>query len=107
MQKIILAVVFIFILVFILGKCKGKSKPEDTSDVEYMAACQKMIKQQANYPATVDHKHFSTSAYRAPNGNIVVTAPFSAKNAFGVEVDAKARCVFASNGETEITIIQD
>ena len=34
-------------------------------------------------------------------------APFSAKNAFGVEVDAKARCVFASNGETEITIIQD
>lgn len=93
---------------FILYSCATKkSKPKDTSDVEYMAACQKMIKQQANYPATVDHKHFSTSTYRAPNGNIVVTAPFSAKNAFGVEIGAKARCVFTPSGENEITIIQD
>lgn len=103
MQKIILTVALIFIFVFILSKCKGE--PEGTRDAEYMTMCQGMIERQVNYPRTLDHKILSTSVYRAPNGNVVVTAPFSAKNAFGVEMDAKARCVFTPNGESEITII--
>ena|SRR5690606_24568490 len=93
---------------FILYSCATKkSKPKGTRDAEYMTMCQKMIERQVSYPKTLDHAILSTSVYKAPNGNTVVTAPFSAKNAFGVEIGAKARCVFTPSGENEITIIQD
>ncbi|WP_052023837.1 hypothetical protein [Acinetobacter sp. 272263] len=93
---------------FIFYSCTTKkSKPQGIRDAEYMAICQKMIERRVNYPKTLDHAILSTNVYRASNGNITVTAPFSAKNAFGVEIGAKARCVFTPSGENEITIIQD
>lgn len=104
----ILNLVFILIVFsFILYKCatsEKKPKSEVSRDVEYMTMCQKLIKQSANYPSTVDHKVFSTNVYHAPNGNVAVTAPFSVKNAFGVEMDHTARCIFPKDGKPEIVI---
>lgn len=79
-------------------------KRKGVADSEYMTQCQKAIERQANHPSTVKHHRFSTSVYHAPNGNVSVTAPFSAKNSYGLETERKARCIFPVKGEPEISI---
>lgn len=99
-------VVIICAISFIVYQCSTRDpKPDVKSDASYMTDCQKLIKQQAKYPSSIDHKAFSTSVYHAPNGNVAVTAPFTAKNALGAELEHTARCIFTKDGHQEISIV--
>lgn len=99
-------VIILCALSFIVYKCSTREpKPEVKGDASYMTDCQNMIKRQAQYPSSVDHKILSTSVYHAPNGNVAVTAPFSAKNGLGMELEHTARCIFTKDGQQEISIV--
>jgi hypothetical protein len=58
--------------------------------------CQDYVKQNVNYPATVDFDWGSPSR-QLPDGRTVVTIKFSAKNAFGVPDRMAADCFFDSS----------
>ena len=73
-------------------------------DYKFVMDCKKMAESNARHPSTVRHKMSSDSFYRAKNGNIAVTIGFTAKNSFGVEMEHKARCIFPTNGDPEISI---
>ena len=99
-------IVIVCALSLIVYKCSTKeAKPAVKSDASYMTDCQNMIKLEAKYPSSVDHKVFSTSVYHAPNGNVAVTAPFTAKNAYGMELEHTAKCIFTKHGQQEISIV--
>ena len=98
-------VVIICALSFVVYKCStSEPKQKVKSDAAYMTDCQNMIKREAKYPSSIDHKPFSTSVHRAPNGNIAVIAPFTAKNGFGLELEHTAKCIFTKDGQQEISI---
>lgn len=98
MQNIVLIVVAFFIFIFILGSCKDKSS--DKSDGEYMLYCQKLIKGNVKYPATVDFDNFKARVVKR-DGDVTVVLPFTAKNAFGVPISNIANCTMNSGGTNQ------
>lgn len=102
MQNIVLIVVAFVVFIFILGSCKGKSS--DKGDGEYMLHCQKMIKGNAKYPATIDFDNFKARVVKR-DGEVTVVLPFTTKNAFGVPVSSTANCTMSSDGTNQQILI--
>lgn len=102
----IIAIVLIIGISIILYTCvtSFSDKPKVKKDYEYMTDCQKMIESKIRYPSSVDHYGIDTLVNRAPNGNVVVIAPFSAKNTFGMEIEHRAMCIFSQDGKGEISM---
>lgn len=103
---LIVAIILIISISIILYTCASSSsdKPKGKKDYEFMTDCQNMIERSVRYPSSVDHDGMDTLVKRASNGNIVVIAPFSAKNAFGMESEHRAMCIFTLDGKAEISI---
>lgn len=69
--------------------------------------CVEMVKLNAKYPSTVNFKMLDSNGFTAKTtGNVVINLSFDAKNSFGAELPAKARCVFTPDGEKEINITE-
>lgn len=69
-----------------------------TSDSVAISACEKAVVDALKFPSSMDQKWFTTSVYRAPQGNVVVTFDFTAKNGLGLDLPQSARCVFDDRG---------
>lgn len=98
MGKIIPFAVLFFIILAVLNTCKGKDGGK--SDGEYVTYCQKMIKRNANYPATVDFENFKVRIAKRGD-DVTVVLPFTAKNAFGVPVSGTANCSMSKDGANQ------
>lgn len=69
--------------------------------------CIQMVKLNAKYPSTVNFKMLDSNGFTAKTtGNVVINLSFDAKNSFGAELPAKARCVFTPDGKKEINITE-
>lgn len=68
------------------------------SDTAAVRACEDSVKAQLNFPSTFDRDLLNTSVYRPDGGNIAVMFTFQAKNALGVELPQRARCVLDDQG---------
>jgi len=64
------------------------------------------VKARLNLPSTFDRNFFSVSDYQGTSGNRVVEFKFTAKNAFGAELPASARCIMTTQGQFEVNIIE-
>lgn len=82
----------------------ASDKPKEKKDYEFMTDCQNMIERSVRYPSSVDHNGMDTVVKKASNGNVVVMATFNAKNAFGMASKHRAKCIFTTDGNTEISI---
>lgn len=70
--------------------------------------CVEMVKLNAKYPSTVKYKMLDSNGFTAKTtGNVVINIGFEAKNDFGANLPAKARCVFTPDGEKEINITEN
>ncbi len=82
-----------------------KQKTEHVGDSAYSSQCEHAIQQELKFPSSMDKKWFSTNVYRAPQGNVVVTFDFDAKNGFGINLPQRARCVFDDRGMHPVEIV--
>ena len=80
------------------GVVSKNAKTAGISDVTAITACEDSVKSQLNFPSTFDRDVLNTSVYRAPTGNIAVMFTFQAKNALGVELPQRAKCVIDDTG---------
>lgn len=80
------------------GVVSKNAKTAAISDVTAITACEDSVKSQLNFPSTFDRDLLNTSVYRAPTGNIAVMFTFQAKNALGVELPQRAKCVIDDTG---------
>ena len=64
-----------------------------------------MIKAQLSYPSTLNEDIGAVNSFKGTSGNMVVEIDFTAKNAVSAELPQSARCVFGTNGENEVVII--
>jgi multidrug efflux pump subunit AcrB len=75
-----------------------QAKNARISDSTAMIECRNAARRMVSHPSTFKPSVLDQSVYRAPSGNLVVTAGFKAKNSFGLELSMRARCVFDENG---------
>ena len=80
-----------------------QDKPIDR--MQAIRQCDNAIKQQLAHPGTFDSHITDTGVGVNPNGNILVTRGFSAKNGMGMKIDYRAHCVI-SNGNIDVSIEQ-
>lgn len=67
--------------------------------------CTTAVQRKLQFPSSMDSSWFGTTARQAPTtGNWVVEYEFTAKNGFGIELPAKARCIIEADDRTEVTI---
>lgn len=68
--------------------------------------CEGLIKRSANYPSTVKVNFYNVGYRKFETlGNVHVSMNFKAKNAFGLELKYRAKCIFKpGNPNGEITI---
>lgn len=90
------------------GNTVVKSQSEKSiSQGDAFVKCQDLIKANAKYPSSVNFKILESNGFTAKTtGNVVITLGFEAKNSFGAEMPAKARCVFTPEGEGEVSITE-
>ena len=82
-----------------------EQKMSALSDTDAINQCERLVIEQLQRPSTFDRKILSTGVRRAKTlGNLVVEFPFEAANGLGVLIEQKARCVFSSPVEVEVTI---
>ncbi|MNS07281.1 hypothetical protein D3C72_387200 [compost metagenome] len=73
---------------------------------ELVGLCTQSVQSQLNFPSTFDQGIWTISSRQAPyTGNWVVEFDFKAKNAFGLELPASARCITTPEGAAEVTIL--
>ncbi|MFW1645009.1 hypothetical protein [Acinetobacter guillouiae] len=85
---------------------ESQSQKAVSQDVAF-DSCQKMIKNNAKYPSSVNFKLLDSTGFTAKaNGNVVILIGFEAKNALGAILPAKAKCIFTPDGESEISFIE-
>lgn len=83
-----------------------QEKSANFSRTQLIERCTEATKTRLNFPSTLDQNIWSVSARQSPyQGNWVVEFDFKAKNAFGMELPASARCITTPEGEMEITIV--
>ena len=70
-------------------------------------ACEKRIKQAANYPATVSFSWFDTATTDLGGGKWRIQKGWSVKNAFGVPGDYVSFCVVKGGNVIEFSTIED
>lgn len=80
-----------------------QDKKIDSSAV--ISQCDAAIKAQLNHPGTFDPHLLDTATGVNPNGNILVTRGFTAKNGLGMQIDYRAYCVITGN-KVEVSIEQ-
>lgn len=97
----ILATSLIVIMAFsVAGSFAPTEAP--TQDNQVLSArhiCKEGIKDKAINPSTVRMRAIDASAGYATDGAIIVTQPFTAKNAYGLEISFNAYCEIKTNGE--------
>ena len=83
----------------------NRQRTEKIRDSDAIQQCSQAIQNALRFPSSMSKSWFSTSVYRAPQGNVVVTFNFTAQNGFGATLPQKARCVFDGTGNVspEIT----
>jgi hypothetical protein len=70
-------------------------------------ACRSAIEANSLHPSTLDiHDVLGYATEVHNNGNRTVIQEFTAKNAFGTELDFRARCLIQPNGTVEIAITE-
>ncbi|WP_266030427.1 hypothetical protein [Brucella intermedia] len=89
-------------------KVAPKSVEQKTASINDDVAfqqCETAVMRALKFPSSFDKAWFSSHIYRAPQGNVVVTFDFSAKNGLGIDLPQQARCVFDDRGmhQPEIT----
>lgn len=85
-----------------------KSSAEQDKEIDNSAVisqCDAAIKAQLNHPGTFDPHLLDTATGVNPNGNILVTRGFTAKNGLGMQIDYRAYCVITGN-KVEVSIEQ-
>lgn len=85
-----------------------KSTAEQDKEIDNSAVvsqCDAAIKAQLNHPGTFDPHLLDTATGVNPNGNILVTRGFTAKNGLGMQIDYRAYCVITDN-KVEVSIEQ-
>ena len=80
-----------------------QDKKIDNSAV--ISQCDAAIKAQLNHPGTFDPHILDTATGVNPNGNILVTRGFTAKNGLGMQIDYRAYCVITDN-KVEVSVEQ-
>ncbi len=80
-----------------------QDKKIDNSDA--ISQCDAAIKAQLNHPGTFDPHILDTATGVNPNGNILVTRGFTAKNGLGMQIDYRAYCVITDN-KVEVSVEQ-
>jgi hypothetical protein len=69
--------------------------------------CENYAKSAANFPSTVDFSTFwDLAVTEHPNGNTTVLSSFTAKNAFGLELEHNIRCLLDPSGLIEANIFE-
>ena len=68
------------------------------TDSQLDKQCEDAVIATLRFPSSFDRKFGTTSVYRAPQGNAVVTFDFTAKNGLGIELPQSARCVTDDRG---------
>ena len=85
-----------------------KSTAEQDKKIDNSAVisqCDAAIKAQLNHPGTFDPHLLDTATGVNPNGNVLVTRGFTAKNGLGMQIDYRAYCVITGN-KVEVSIEQ-
>ena len=85
-----------------------KSTAEQDKEIDHSAVisqCDAAIKAQLNHPGTFDPHLLDTATGVNPNGNILVTRGFTAKNGLGMQIDYRAYCVITGN-KVEVSVEQ-
>nr|DAK77174.1 MAG TPA: hypothetical protein [Caudoviricetes sp.] len=85
-----------------------KSTAEQDKEIDHSAVisqCDAAIKAQLNHPGTFDPHLLDTATGVNPNGNILVTRGFTAKNGLGMQIDYRAYCVITDN-KVEVSVEQ-
>ena len=85
-----------------------KSTAEQDKEIDNSAVisqCDAAIKAQLNHPGTFDPHLLDTATGVNPNGNILVTRGFTAKNGLGMQIDYRAYCVITGN-KVEVSVEQ-
>lgn len=87
------------------GSQSIRQKTAAIKDSDAILQCETAVTKMLKFPSSFDKSWFSSNVYRAPQGNVVVTFDFSAKNGFGLDLPQQARCVFDDRGmhQPEIT----
>ena len=80
-----------------------QDKEIDNSAV--ISQCDAAIKAKLNHPGTFDPHLLDTATGVNPNGNILVTRGFTAKNGLGMQIDYRAYCVITDN-KVEVSVEQ-
>ncbi len=74
---------------------------------ELVERCTEEVKSKLNLPSTFDQALFSVSDRQGVGtGNRVIEFDFSAKNAFGIELPASARCIMTTQGVFEVSVTE-
>ncbi|MFW1942918.1 hypothetical protein ACG93R_05355 [Acinetobacter guillouiae] len=77
------------------------------SQSEAFDKCIQMVKENTKYPSSVNFKMLDSNGFTAKTtGNVAINLGFEAKNSFGAELPARARCIFTPDGVNEITITE-
>lgn len=82
-------------------KTQARSVSEKTSgvaDSKLIQSCVSMVQTALPFPSTFQRSGNSAEVYRAPQGNVVVTFDFTAKNGVGIDVPQRGRCVTDDRG---------
>lgn len=83
------------------GGKSAQSLAEKTSTLDEAALidlCDAATRKVLKYPSTYSRTWGQPKVYRAPQGNVVVTIEFTAKNDLGAELPQQARCVTDDRG---------
>lgn len=67
-------------------------------DGDYIQTCFDQTAASLKFPSSFDPSWLNATVYHAPTGNVVVQAPFEAKNGMGNTLPFKTRCVFDDQG---------
>jgi hypothetical protein len=90
-----------------LSEGKTFKAPVHIDKATAVRLCEDYAKSAANFPSTVDFSTFwDLAVTEHPNGNTTVLSSFRAKNAFGLELDHKIRCLLNAGGLIEANIFE-
>ncbi|MVB04192.1 hypothetical protein GN325_20725 [Agrobacterium vitis] len=76
----------------------NQTKTARLNDVALIEACELAVRQSLRFPSSLDKSWFTTRVERAQGGNVAVTFDFSAKNALGLSLPQRARCITDDRG---------
>ena len=68
--------------------------------------CSRYAKAASRHPSTIDFSGWGSKVEMHNDGSATVTAPFSAKNSFGLELKHRITCEVARNGDVSGTIVE-